>query len=84
MLVSTSLLPTDFISSLPPNKIASNSPFTTMMFYPCGANQFVLFNYLEYPTTDDTNNLNATLTSCSLSTSIRDTWGMRAARMLTF
>lgn len=86
MLASTKLLPSGYISSLPPNRNyggTANGLFS-MMYYPCGTNRGILFYSLESPTTDDTTNLNANIATCGSWTGLRDTYFMRASKIITF
>lgn len=86
MLVSTKLLSANFIPSLPANKAFGNAPGYSIMYYPCGAgsNKLELFYYLENPTADDTSNFNANVATCGISFDVRDLWGMRASKIVTF
>jgi len=88
MLVSSGLMPANFITSLPPNKYygAATNGRLSMMFYRCGAvnaSTWALYWYIEDPSTQDTSNINSVVASCSQAT-IRDTYGMRGAKLLTF
>lgn len=87
MLVDSKLLPTNFISLLPPNKsYGATDGKLTMMFYPCPSvdtNTFALYYYLVSPSSQDTTDINSTVTTCGQALA-RDTYGMRGAKLLTF
>jgi prepilin-type N-terminal cleavage/methylation domain-containing protein len=84
MLVDSKLLPANFISSLPPNTNfgGSNTGSLTMMFYQCGGSNFFLFYFLENPTATDTSDENSADTACGFN--LRDSYGMRGAKALSF
>jgi len=55
----------------------------TFMFYPCGTNRFVLYYYLNSPTSEDVASLTAANALCP-RTYVKDTYGMQAARLISF
>jgi prepilin-type N-terminal cleavage/methylation domain-containing protein len=84
-LVASKLLPQGFTSSLPPNLYfgTSTGGASVIMFYTCGtAGQYGLYWTLRNPSAADTTSLDSTLTSCGNSTMLRDSWGMRAGKMI--
>ncbi len=88
MLIADNLIPTNLISSLPPNKTygGTSNGVLTFMFYPCGgptAKTYALYYYLGSPSAEDTANV-AAAEAQGCSTAPRTTYGMRGARMLTF
>lgn len=86
-LVAAKLLPSGFSARLP-----SNANYNTaaggrlsIMLYGCssvGAGSYALYWNLRRPTTQDSNAINSTLTSCNNSVNIRDSWGMRSAKII--
>jgi prepilin-type N-terminal cleavage/methylation domain-containing protein len=85
MLVDSKLLPTNFISSLPPNENFGglNTGQLTMMFFgPCSDGKFYLFYSLENPTATDTSDVNNASAACGSYQ--RDSYGMRGAKALSF
>ena len=86
MLLADNLIPSNFISGLPPNKIYGNSSLQTLMFYPCGgvaARTYVIYYYLNSPSSQDAQDV-AAAEAAGCSTSPRINYGMRGARLLTF
>lgn len=83
ILVANGDLSENLIASLPPNKVY-NSPQRTFMVYRCGspANSYGLYWYLESPTSNDATNLDNVLSTCGTSTTLRDSYGMRAGKII--
>lgn len=85
MLVAGGQLPAGFTAKLPPNTYYNNVGRYSIMVYKCGATipgLYVVYWTLQAPSSSDTNNLNNLLTQCSNSSSVRDSWGMRAGRIV--
>lgn len=86
-LVAAKLLPSGFTASLPNN--AHYNPTAggrlSIMLYTCsavGSGNYALYWSLRSPTVEDSNSINTTLSSCGNTTNIRDSWGMRAAKII--
>lgn len=86
VLVSKNLLPPGFTSTLPKNTYFGNTSIGTgsLMFYSCLGieGKYVLFWTLRSPTASDTANLENVMTECNSGTLVRDSWGMRAAKII--
>lgn len=86
ILLADDLIPTDFLSGLPPNKIYGNTSTQTLMFYPCGgatSRTYALYYYLQDPTAEDAASVSAA-EAAGCSTSPRINYGMRGAKLLGF
>lgn len=85
-LISAGSLPSGFMLGLPKNTYyssATDGRYSTM-FYGCGTNRKSLYWTLQNPTAEDSISIDDTLTTCGNSTTIRDTFGMRAGKVLEF
>lgn len=86
MLLADNLIPANYISGLPPNKIYGNSSIQTMMFYPCAGaagRTYGLFYFLNSPSSQDAQDV-AAVEAAGCPTTPRTLYGMRGARLLTF
>ncbi len=83
-LVAQGVLPSGYSSKLPHNTHygSSTSGRTSLMLYRCSPPRYALFWTLERPTDEDTQNLNNTLSTCGYGPQIRDSWGMRAGKLI--
>lgn len=86
-LVAAKLLPSGFSGSLPSNSYyaTSGGGKYSMMLYTCtpaGAGKWVLFWTLQNPSATDSVSINSALTTCGSNVAIRDTWGMRAGKVI--
>lgn len=84
ILEDTGLLKAGFFSGTPKNTAYGNTGLYAMMFYTCtpmSASHYVIYYHLESPTADDTAEINQYISTCSNPAAIRDSWGMRAARL---
>lgn len=88
MLTAAGDLPDNFSAQVPKNtyyaKSAADGRYS-LMIYKCtasGAGRYALYWTLRAPSKSDSDSINSTLTQCSNSTAIRDTYGMRAARII--
>lgn len=85
-LVAAKLLPKDFAKGLPSNPYYSSSTtgLYSMMFYKCGSTPglYALYWTLRSPSTEDLANIDAAFTAGCGSAQIRDSWGMRAGKIL--
>lgn len=87
LLVSAKLIPAGYISKLPgnPNYSTVSGGGLSLMLYQCGpaANDtYAIYWALKNPTSNDTTGINNTLNTCANSVSIRDSWGMRAGKII--
>ena len=84
LLVAAKLLPAGYITGLPanPHYSTSSGGRLSMMLYQCGTNKYALYWTLANPSSGDTASITNTLSECSNAVSIRDTWGMRAAKVI--
>jgi prepilin-type N-terminal cleavage/methylation domain-containing protein len=86
-LISAGSLPSGFMLGLPKNTYygtsATNGRYSTM-FYACGTNRKSLYWTLQNPTAEDSTSIDDTLATCGNAVSIRDTYGMRAGKVLQF
>jgi prepilin-type N-terminal cleavage/methylation domain-containing protein len=86
LLTSEGLLPVMFIRDSPPNKFMSaTNGRLTFMWYRCdnlAPNYFVLYWYLENPSSQDISNFNSVNSQCGLSSFARTNYGMQAARLM--
>lgn len=86
-LEAAKLIPTNYIDTVPLNTYygsASNGRYSIMV-YQCsnaGVGKHALYWTLRAPTAEDASILNSTISTCSNPTNIRDTWGMRSARII--
>lgn len=83
ILLDQQLVSSSFFYTLPPNKTYGNNSIYTFMFYPCGTNRFVLYYYLNNPTSEDAASLAAANSICP-RTYVKDTYGMQAAKLISF
>ncbi|MBC7512619.1 type II secretion system protein [Candidatus Saccharibacteria bacterium] len=90
LLYARNLLPFEYMSrNMPANNkvIDSTNKRINFMLYPCAgaagvtANKWVLYWALVQPSSTETSNLNASITECG-NTPRRDTYGMRAAKII--
>lgn len=86
-LAANKLLPSGLTIGLPPNTYYSGGTPSngrlTVMFYGCGTDRFVLYWYLQNPSSDDTTTFNAAMSTCGhAAASFRDSYGMRAGRLI--
>lgn len=85
LLASNNLLPTGYMTSLPRNKfLNATSGNTVLMFYRCtnvSATHFVLFWYLESPTSSEVSNFDTIASQCNLA-NLKTLYGMQAAKLL--
>lgn len=86
-LVAAKLLPSGFSQKLPANTYYSpgSGGRLALMFYSCapaGAGKWAIYWTLQAPTASDLTSLDDTLSACSNSPSIRDTWGMKAGKIV--
>lgn len=85
-LVSEQTLPAGFMRKLPVNKAygGSSDGVLSVMLYPCsGTNRYALYWHLLSPSATDTSNL-AAVEASGCPASPRTTYGMKAAKILTF
>ena len=84
ILEGMEFIPQDYISKLPKNPAypSFTSGARTMMLYGCGANRYALYWALYNPSTDDINSVNSTISTCSNSTLIYSSYGMRAGKIV--
>jgi prepilin-type N-terminal cleavage/methylation domain-containing protein len=85
-LVSAGNLPSGFMLGMPRNTYYSavtNGRVSTM-FYGCGTGRHSLYWTLQNPTAEDSASIDDTLTTCGNPTTLRDTYGMRAGKILQF
>jgi len=85
--VVTKLLPSGFSQALPNNTYyasSSGGKYSVMLYTctPAGAGKWALYWTLQAPAATDSANINATIASCLNPASIRDTWGMRSAKII--
>jgi prepilin-type N-terminal cleavage/methylation domain-containing protein len=84
-LLSQSLIPATLIPSLPKNKkVGATSGTQTFMGYDCGANGYTLLWYLDAPTAQDIASYDSVAATCGYGTSLRDSYGMQAGRIIRF
>lgn len=84
-LVAYDLLPGGFTLSLPANTYfgtQTNGSRSFMLYNCAAAGSYGLYWTLRSPTAADTSSIDSTLSSCGNNVMIRDTWGMRAGRVL--
>ena len=84
-LIAAGFLPAGFTSSLPNNTYfgSTTSGLSSIMLYSCGATgRYGLYWTLRSPTATDSSNINSTLSTCSHTTNIRDSWGMRSGKII--
>lgn len=81
-LVAQGVLPAGYSSELPRNKHYGSVGRTSIMLYRCSVPQYALFWTLENPTSEDTASLNSVLSTCGYGAQIRDSWGMRAGKLI--
>lgn len=84
-IVATGFLPAGYTASLPynPHYGTTSSGVSSVMLYPCGsAGRYALYWSLRNPTSTDSSNIDSILSTCSNTTNIRDSWGMRAAKII--
>ena len=81
-LIAQGVLPVGYSDNLPRNKHYGSVGRTSIMLYRCSVPQYALFWTLENPTAEDTAGLNATLSACGYGSQIRDSWGMRAGKLI--
>jgi len=82
-LVAKGVISDGFTAELPKNTYVSTSNGNySLMMYQCGTGKYSLYWTLQSPSPEETANLNSLLSSCGNSTSIRDTWGMRAGKVI--
>lgn len=83
-LVSAGQLPAGFTSKMPKNTYfgGSSGGQRSMMIYGCGGTKYALYWTLQNPSSDDLASVDATISSCGNSTSIKNTWGMRAGKVV--
>lgn len=83
-LVAAKLLPKDFAKGLPSNPYLSGTTGrTSMMLYKCGSTPglYALYWTLRLPTVEESSNIDTIVSTCA-NTQVRDTWGMRAGKIL--
>jgi prepilin-type N-terminal cleavage/methylation domain-containing protein len=86
-LISAGRLPTGFMTGLPRNTHyggASTGRHSTMLYRCSGVNRYALYWTLRNPSAQDSASIDDTLASCGSANAIRDTWGMRAGKILQF
>lgn len=93
LLLAYKLIPSDLISSLPPNKNTNNSSKQTLMFYTCSnvTNGYILMWYVDSPSSSDVASFDSAWQKCAnnsvvlANSSVYYTnYGMRNGRFLTF
>lgn len=88
MLTAAGYLPDNFSTQVPNNtyyaKTAADGRYSIMIYKctPAGTNMYSLFWTLRSPSSSDLDNLDSIMTKCGRANSIRDTYGMRAARLI--
>lgn len=84
-LVSAGSLPTGFLRNLPKNTYYGSytDGRVSTMFYTCGTGRYALFWTLRNPTAEDSASIDATIATCGVAAA-RDTFGMRAGKVLQF
>lgn len=85
--VATKLLPSGFSQTLPKNTYyatSSGGKYSLMLYScaPAGSGKWALYWTLQSPSVTDSANINSTISTCSNAPSIRDTWGMRSAKII--
>lgn len=78
-------LPAGFTAKLPKNPYfgsPSAKGQDSIMLYPCGVDRKILFWTLNSPTTQDSESITSVQTACGYGTAQRDSWGMRAAKVI--
>lgn len=86
-LVASRLLPKGMTASLPANTYyqTASGGKSSIMFYTCGsASKYGLYWTLRSPSASDSASIDDTLASCGNNVMLRDTYGMRAGRVLQF
>lgn len=88
-LVARNFLPVGLTASLPPNRYygAPSNGQLSVMLYICNPNgitpgRFALYWTLRNPSATDSANINSIITTCGQTTNVRDSWGMRAAKII--
>lgn len=83
-LVAQGVLPAGYSSKLPPNTHYGSltNGRTSLMLYRCATPRYALFWTLQRPTDEDTESLNNVLSACGYGSQIRDSWGMRAGKLI--
>ncbi len=84
-LIAHELLPENFTTSLPANSYFGTQAdgSRTVMMYGCGGSgRYSIYWTLRNPSTADSDSINTTLSTCSNNTTIRDTYGMRAGKVI--
>jgi len=85
-LISAGSLPSGFMLGMPKNTYYSavtNGRVSTM-FYGCGTGRYSLYWTLQNPTAEDSTSVDNTLATCGNPITLRDTYGMRAGKVLQF
>lgn len=85
-LVAGGVIKAGFTASLPKNTYYSNPTDgkLSLMLYGCGAvGKYSLYWTLQSPSSDDSTNIDNTLITCGNGATLRDTYGMRAAKIIT-
>lgn len=87
MLVGSKHLPAGFTAAIPANTYFGSSTEggrRALMFYSCLSvpGKYVLYWTLRSPSSADTASLDNVMAECSASALIRDSWGMRAAKII--
>lgn len=87
LLVTAGFLPSGYIDGLPSNPYFDSGAGGTvsLMLYQCGPitdNKYALYWTLANPSSGDTASITNTLSECSNGVNIRDSWGMRAAKII--
>lgn len=84
-LLAAKLLPVDFAKKLPKNPYY-NSAWVggglSIMLYGCGTGKAILLWTLLSPSSEDAASITATQTACGTGVMQRDSWGMRAAKVI--
>lgn len=85
-LVAGGVIKAGFTASLPKNTYYSTptNGRLSLMLYGCGAvGKYSLYWTLQSPSSDDSTNIDNTIITCGNAASLRDTFGMRAAKIIT-
>ena len=82
MLTDSGTIQPGLLSSLPPNKLWTNSNTRVLMFYSCGTvpsnnGKYALYWYLNSPSAEDTATFEQVRASCGQGVTIRDSYAMR-------
>jgi prepilin-type N-terminal cleavage/methylation domain-containing protein len=82
-LVAQGAIPRGFTASLPKNPhYSSTNGIRSLMLYTCGSNKVSLYWTLYNPSAGDLASLDSTISTCSNAVGIRDSWGMKAGKII--